>query len=138
MTSIARSLVCAAALVSSTSFAHAQSAAAPGFSIGDTWTRKNRDTSYTISVVKIEDGGTWFTGGIPNCGGCLAYYDNNLTLLKLTRADGTAVDVTQLGFVPLGSEWRFFDFPLTLNKKWSLDATGYWKGGTARYQADNV
>lgn len=123
-------LLCSASLV------YAQSALAPNFSVGDTWTRKDRDFTYTISVVKIEEGGTWFTGGIPNCAGCLSFYDKQLTLMKLTRPDGSDVDVMRGGFVPLGSDWKFYDFPLEVKKKWSLDARGFWQGQSTRYHAD--
>jgi hypothetical protein len=117
VTSAVKALMCAGLLVLSTSSAHVRSAAAPVFSVGDTRTRQNRDTSYTVSIVKTEDGGTWSTGGIPSCAGCLSFYDKNLTLLNITKQDGSAVDGTQLGFVPLGADWKYYDFPLTIKKK---------------------
>jgi len=123
-------------LCSAASLVYAQSALAPNFSVGDTWTRKNRDFTYTISVVKIEEGGTWFTGGIADCTGCLSFYDKQLTLRKLTHSDGSDVDVMRGGFVPLGSDWKYYDFPLVVTKKWSLDARGFWQGQSARYHAD--
>lgn len=61
------------------------------------------------------------------------------------------VDPNQVGFVPLesdweyldglgflaaGSGWKYFDFPLTVDKTWAVDATGYWQGARARYQGD--
>jgi hypothetical protein len=123
-------------LLCSVSLAFAQSAPAPNFSVGDTWTRKNRDVTYTISVVKVEDGGTWFTGGIPNCTGCLSFYDRQLTLLKLTHPDGSDLDVMRGNFVPLGSDWKYYDFPLEIKKRWFLNARGFWRGESTRYHAD--
>jgi len=124
-------------LLYSTPPAYSQSANAPAFAIGDSWTRKSRDSTYTISVIKVEEAGTWFRGGIQNCAGCLSLYDTQLTLLKLTRPDGSDVDVMRGGFVPLGSDWKFYDFPLEVKKRWSFATTGFWYGRTGGYEADN-
>lgn len=45
--------------------------------------------------------------GIPDCVGCLRFYDRQLTLLKLVRPDGSDVDAIRVSFVPLGSDWKF-------------------------------
>ena len=80
----------------------AQSAAAPVFAVGDSWTRITRDTSranftYKVAVVRVEDGGT-FTGGWGSCPQCLSIYDKQLRLIKLTRPDGSDVDPMQVAW----------------------------------------
>jgi len=118
--------------------ARGQSAAAPTYSVGDTWVRKIGSEMREVKVTKVEEGGTWFTGGRRDCQTCLTFFDKNLTLLRVTDASGKDVDVTQMNFVPLGSNWKLYDFPLEVKKTWSFTATGYSRGRTGTYKADNV
>ncbi len=115
---------------------HAQSSGPPTYSVGDTWTRKVGDQMRESKVVKIDDGGTWFTGGRLDCPTCLSYVDQNLTLLRLTDADGKDVDVTNMRFIPIGAAWRLFDFPLEVNKVWQISAQAFFRGTPYRYEID--
>src|SRR5215510_7630312 len=95
--------VCAVLLFVSS--ARAQSAEAPIFSVGDTWKRNvNNGDMREVRVVKVEDGGTWFSGGRADCPTCLSFLDKGFTLTKITDADGKDVDLTRMRFVQLGPE----------------------------------
>src|SRR5262249_47464368 len=87
-------------------------------------------------VVKVEDGGTWFTGARTDCPTCLSFQDKNLTLLQLTTADGKEVDVTQMNFVPIGPQWKLSDFPLELNKAWRIVSQAFSRGTSYNYEVD--
>jgi len=119
-----RFLLSALMLLGSTSLAHAQSASAPIYSVGDTWTRQDRDGKFTLSVVKLENGGMWMSGRLRKCRDCLVFISEG-RILKVTHPDGSDVDVTRSEFVPQGPDWKFYYFPLEVNKPWTLDARGY-------------
>ncbi len=65
--------------------AHAQTADPPTFSVGDEW---KLSTGFARRVVKVDGDVTVFQG-YPNCPKCLAFYDKNLTLLKIEQEAGT-------------------------------------------------
>ena len=116
--------------------AHAQSYGPPTYSVGDTWTRSTGSDVREAKVVKVEDGGTWFTGGRRDCPTCLSLLDRNLALIRLADAEGKDVDVTSMLFVPLGADWRLFDFPLEVDKAWRFAARAYFKGVQLPYQVN--
>src|SRR5439155_3856251 len=94
--------------------AHAQSVNAPDLTVGDTWKRSH---GLEVKVVKAEDNGYQITGLLLTCPTCIYHMDRNLTILNVTHEDGQALDVTKHGFIPLGSEWKFLDFPLEPEKR---------------------
>src|SRR5262249_38322470 len=116
--------------------AHAQSYGPPTYAVGDTWKRNVAGQMMDVKVVKVEDGGTWFTGARTDCPTCLSFQDKNLTLLQLTTADGKEVDVTQMNFVPIGPQWKLFDFPLELNKAWRIVSQAFSRGTSYNYEVD--
>ena len=121
-----------AALVLVTS-AHAQSTGPPTYSVGDTWKRSN---GLEITVIKVEENGVQMAGFLRTCPTCVYHFDKNLTILNATQADGKPLDVTQHGFIPLGSDWRFLDFPLEVKKTWRISPQGWFRGSPARYTVD--
>jgi len=112
---------------------HAQSSGPPTFSVGDEWTL----SSGVVRKVAKMDGDNVVISGRENCPTCLQYYDKNLALVKVTRADGTALD-TAVGFVPVGSEWKFFEFPLEVGKKWNFSADGLVRNNVNHYNFVNT
>jgi len=109
--------------------AGAQSADPPTYVVGDSWTYSN---GFRPSVVKIEGDVTVFKG-VGNCPTCLAHFDKNLVLLKIEQADGTPPDSAIIGFVPVGTDWKLFDFPLSTGKKWSIGAKGLFRNNVNHY-----
>lgn len=113
--------------------AHAQSHGSPTLSVGDTWKRSN---DLEIKVVKVEEAGVEVAGALSTCPTCIYHLDRNLSILNVTHADGKPVDVTQHGFVPLGHDWRFYDFPLEVKKTWRFQPQGWFRGNVYRYTVD--
>ena len=109
--------------------AGAQSTEPPVFTAGDEWIIS---TGFGRKVVKVEGDVTVFQG-YPNCPTCLASYDKNLTLLKIEKEPGQPADTSTLGFVPLGPEWKFYDFPLAVGKKWHFSAPGLFRNYRVNY-----
>jgi len=103
---------------------HAQSSGPPTFSIGDEWTRSDGEVR---RVVKITPDNVIVSGRL-HCPTCLTYYDKNLALIKVTQKNGAPVDasvgVGRIPFVPTGTEWKTFEFPLQPGKKWTSGAKG--------------
>jgi hypothetical protein len=110
--------------------AAAQSVGPPIFSVGDTWKRSN---GQEITVVKVDETSYSFRGAIADCPACLGQTDKNWLLVGVTDADGKAADVTRLGFIPLGPNWKMYDWPLELKKEWTITPTGSWKGTPVSY-----
>jgi hypothetical protein len=104
--------------------AHAQTADPPVYSVGDEW---KLSTGFVGKVVKVE-GDVTVTRGYPNCPTCLVHFDKNLVLLKIDQENGQPADIVRLGFVPLGANWNFWDFPLTVGKKWNFNGSGFFRG----------
>lgn len=98
--------------------ANAQTADPPVYSVGDEW---KFSTGFVRKVVKVEGDVTVFQG-YPNCPTCLVHLDKNLVLLKIDQENGQPADIMSLGIVPLGPEWKFWDFPLTVGKTWNFSA----------------
>jgi hypothetical protein len=112
---------------------HAQSSGPPTFSMGDEWTRS---TGQVQKVVKI-DGDNVVITGIGACPTCLGYYDKNLGLLRATQADGTPPD-TSAGFIPAGGDWKLYEFPLEVGKKWHFSANGIFRNNVNHYDFVNT
>ena len=66
--------------------------------------------------------------GYPGCPTCLVHRDKNTVLLKIDDENGQPADIVRLGFVPLGRSWNFWDFPLSVGKKWSFNGSGFFRG----------
>lgn len=113
--------------------ADAQSYGPPTHSVGDTWKRSN---GLELTVVRVDENGVEMTGLLRTCPTCITRYSKNLTILDIVQADGKPLDVTQHGFLPIGSDWRFFDFPLELKKTWRFTPQGWFRGSSARYTVD--
>ena len=128
-----RWLVTILAVLMSVTTAHAQSSGPPSYSVGDTWKRSN---GLEITVVKVEENGVQMTGFLASCPKCIVHFDKNLTILNITEADGKPVDVTQHSGLFLGSDWRFYDFPLEVKKTWRITPQGWFRGSPARYTID--
>lgn len=129
-----RLFVVIGALLVSVSSAYGQSYGPPAYSVGETWKRNVAGKIMEVKVVKVEDNGTWFTGGRTDCPTCLSFVDKNLTLIKLADAEGKDVDPVRLRFVAIG--WKFFDFPLEVNKVWRTSDQAYFRGVPYVYEVD--
>ncbi len=110
--------------------AHAQSYGPPTYSVGDTWSRSN---GLEIKVVRADENGFEMAGFLPTCQTCIYQMDKNLTILNVVHEDGKPLDVTQHGFIPLGSDWKFLDFPLEVKKRWRITPQGWFQGAPSRY-----
>lgn len=118
------------------SIAQAQPVGPPTFAIGDTWKRSN---GQELAVVKVDGNRTTVTGVLRDCPACLSHYNDELQLMEVTDASGKPVDIMQVpGFVPLGSSWRIFDWPLAVGKSWSFSAHGAFKGSLRTYKVDTT
>ncbi len=129
------SLLSALVLVLLVGQAHAQPADPRVYSVGDEW--KISIGGFVRKVVKAEGDVTVFRG-YPNCPTCLVHYDKNLVLLKIEQENGQPVDIVRLGFVPLGAEWKFWDFPLTVGKTWNFNAPGFFRGTRVNFSYVNT
>jgi len=118
-------LVAVLILVMSVTLAHAQSATAPTWSVGDTWKRSN---GTVVIVVKADESGYALKGNRGDCPACLTHLDKNLTPMSITDADGKPIDATQLAGVSVGPNWRFLEWPLEVKKTWTLSGARIWKG----------
>lgn len=127
------SLLSALVLVLLVGQAHAQTADPPVYSVGDEW----KVGRFVRKVVKTEGDVTVFRG-YPNCPTCLVYHDKNLVLLKIDQENGQPADTMSLGFVPVGSEWKFWDFPLAVGKKWDFSAKGFYRGNRVNWSYVNT
>lgn len=114
---------------------YAQSYGPPTYAVGETWKRSN---GREIKVVKADETGIEATGYLETCPTCIYRMDKNLTILEVVHADGKPIDVTQHGFVPLGSDWRLLDFPLEPKKTWRISPQGFFRGQVARYSVEST
>jgi hypothetical protein len=112
----------------------AQSSGSPSYVVGDEWTLS---TGLVRKVVKVE-GDTTVISGSGNCRTCLLHFDKNLVLLKIENADGSPVDSVAVGFVPLGTEWRMFEFPMDVGKSWKVGAKGLVRNQLNQYDVMNT
>jgi hypothetical protein len=110
--------------------AAAQPATAPSFAVGDSWVYTD---GRQIKVVKLDDGGPVMTGSLPSCPPCAVHYDKNLAIRKVTDAGGKPVEAAKLGFLRLGPDWKFYEFPLEVKKAWKFSAEGLVGGNPHRY-----
>ena len=109
--------------------AGAQSAGPPAYSVGDEWTLS---IGLTRTVVKV-DGDVTVIRGYSKCPMCLLHVDKNLYILKLEGPDEQAVDSLAVGFVPVGRQWRYWEFPLEVGKKWTFGADGLVQNNINHY-----
>ncbi len=108
-----RVLMIALALSMFVAEAHAQSAGPPTYSVGDEWTFSNGRIQ---KVVKV-DGDTVAMTGIGACGkeGCVTYFNKDLHFQRIEQPDGTPLTTSSKGFLPTGSGWRSWEFPLEVD-----------------------
>ena len=113
--------------------AHAQSFGPATYALRDTWTFSD---GRTIQVAKVEENGVQMAGILRTCPDCIYHYDKNLTVLNVTHPDGKPIDLTQHGFIPLGGEWKFYDFPLEAKKTWRITPQWWFRGTPIKYTID--
>lgn len=106
--------------------AHAQSYGPPTYSVGDTWTIKEEGITRDIKVVAVDADGYSIEGAYSGCPTCRVHTDKNLRWLKILDANDKPT--TQATWVPLGTDWKFLDFPLEVGKKWRISSTGMVRG----------
>ena len=133
-----RLLIAGSLLLAIVSAGHAQSIDAPAYSVGDAWTYKTGGDTREIKVLKVDGGGgIEVVGYLPSCATCIVQLDRDLTILAVLDAGGKPVDVTSIGFVPIGTSWQFFNFPLEPKKRWDFSGTAFNRGSTETYQLSN-
>ena len=133
-----RLLIAGSFLLAIVSASHAQSIDAPTYSVGDAWTYKTGGDTREIKVLKVDaGGGIEVVGYLPSCSSCIFQLDRNLTILAVLDAGGKPVDVTSIGFVPLGGSWQFFNFPLEPKKRWDFHGTAFSRGSAETYELSN-
>lgn len=118
-----------------TATAHAQSTEPPTFTVGDTWKRSH---GQEITVVSVDDKGTVVSGATIDCPTCLARLDKSLNLQGVTDANGKPVDVTRLRGVLVGSNWKFYEWPLEVNRSWSTSGQGFFRNQPDRYNINFI
>lgn len=133
-----QSLLIALALLATVQPAVAQSAPAPKFVVGDTWTFKSGSETREATVLKVEPGAIEVSGLFFQCPACRVVIDDNINPQTLLDASGKPIDVVQFGFVPIGGSWKFWDVPLEVKKRWEFATTGFSRGRTANYVVTNV
>jgi len=116
-------------------FANAQSAEPPTYAVGDNWTT----TLGEVRVVKVDGNGVAIVRPqSPFCPTCTFVYDKELTLLQVLETDGKPADTSKFGFLGLGPEWKFYQFPLEVKKKWRIEAHGQFRGSNVPYVVDST
>lgn len=128
-------LIISASLVT---IAHAQSGDSPAMVEGDMWTIKEEGAQREIKVVKVEPQGFQISGAYSGCPSCLVQTDRNLIWIALLDSDGKPKPPTMVEFVPLGSAWKFYDFPLQVKKNWYFSAQAFLRGSPVSYAVDCV
>ncbi len=118
-----------------TATAHAQSTEPPTFTVGDTWKRSH---GQELTVVSVDDKGTVISGVLLDCPTCLARVDKSINLQEITDANGKPVDVTRLRGVLVGPNWKFYEWPLEVNRSWSMSGQGFFQGQPQRYNINLI
>src|SRR5262245_6375548 len=108
--------------------AGAQPLNAPTYSVGDTWTVKSGDQPREIKVLNVGGGTVEMRGFLAGCSSCVYQLDQNLTILAVQDEAGKPADATRIGFLPIGSGWQLYSFPLELKKKWDINAEAFLQG----------
>ncbi len=93
-----------------------QSAAAPRFSVGDSWTRSN---GVTVTVVKVDGSSATIKGFFSAYPTALVTLDGDFQPVAITDEQGKALDPVATRGLPLGKEWKLFDWPLENGKSWT-------------------
>jgi len=133
-----RLLLTVLVLVIVASSVDAQSFDAPTYSVGDTWTLKEGSSSREIKVLKVGDGGTVeMVGFLSQCPTCIVQLDRRLTIMGVLDGGGKPADPTQIGFVPMGSSWQLFNFPLEPKKRWDFTASAFSRGRSENYEVSS-
>ena len=133
-----RSLLTTLALVIMVSSVSAQSFDAPTYSVGDTWILKEGSGSRQVKVLKVADEGmTEMVGFLAQCPTCIVQLDQSLTIVGVLDGGGKPADPTQIGFVPMGSSWRLYSFPLEPKKRWDFSANAFLRGRYENYEFSN-
>jgi hypothetical protein len=128
----------ALALVIMVSDVGAQSLDVPIYSVGDTWTLKEGSGTRQIKVLKVEENGsTEMVGFLSQCPTCIVQLNRSLTILAVLDGGGKPADPTQIGFVPMGSSWQLYNFPLEPKKRWDFSASAFLRGSYANYEVSN-
>jgi len=106
----------------------------PKYCVGDTWTFTGDRVQKVVSV----SADTVVMRGFPmlgQCPGCTFELDTHLTLRSIRQPDGMSPDVMRR-LLPVGEEWRFWDFPLTVGKSWRISASAFSWNNPRRYSVD--
>jgi len=108
----------------------------PKYCVGDTWTFTGGRVQRVLQV----DGGSMVMTGYPMlggtpCAGCVFELDENLSLRSIRLPDGSPQDVSR-GFMPVGEQWQFWDFPLTVGKSWRVSARAFLVNQPRVYTVD--
>jgi len=111
----------------------AQSAGPPTYAVGDYWITTLGETR----VVKVDEN-TVSMVRTTQCPTCTFVYDKELTLLQVLASDGKPADTSNLGFLGLGPEWKFYPFPLAVKKTWRIEAHGLFRGSNVPFIVDST
>ena len=107
----------------------------PKYCVGDAWTFTGGRVQRVVSV----DADSVVMIGYPMlggpCPGCLFELGKDLTLRSIRQPDGNSPDATR-GFLPVGEQWRYWDFPLTDGKSWRISASAFLWNSPSRYTID--
>lgn len=132
-----RMLITVLALLTMVPAVAAQSFDAPTYAVGDTWTLKEGSGTREIKVLTVGDGGVEMRGYLSQCPTCIVQLDRSLCVTAVLDGGGKPADPTQIGFVPMGSAWRLYDFPLELKKQWDFSASAFLRGRYENYELSN-
>lgn len=122
------------ALVSFSLPAYAQRAEPPALSVGDTWKLSD---GREIKVALVTGEGVALSGVYPDCPLCLMHWDaTRSTAINATEADGTTPVAFTRFTTFAGPGWKWYDWPLELDKTWRLTAQGYSRGNLNNYIVD--
>jgi len=87
--------------------------AAPRFSVGDSWTRSN---GVTLTVVKVDGSSAIIKGFFSALPTALVTVDRDFQPVAITDEEEKAVDPAVTRGLPLGKDWKLFDWPLEVGK----------------------
>jgi hypothetical protein len=104
----------------------AQQADPPQYTVGDRWERSN---GQIVSVVAIDQQAVTFTGLFPlDCPACLVRFGHDRSWIGISDERNQPVRATRFRFLPVGSGWRFFAWPLVVGEEWVISAHAFFKG----------
>lgn len=133
-----RTQITALAFMTMVSVVSAQSFDAPTYAVGDTWTLKEGSTTREVKVLSVgSSGSVEMLGFLSQCPTCIVQLDRTLSVLGVLDGGGKPADPTQVGFVPMGSAWRLYSFPLEPKKRWDFSASAFLRGRYENYEFSN-